>query len=180
MKKMFILFFLLIAPICSAEDEWYDYINEMIDQADTQEFSKVIIKAIAWCESRWKQFDDKGRPFVCNKDWGIMQINEETVNMYGWNWLRIKYDTQYNLEKGVIALNEKIKYVKRLKQKKEWPKIKKKIGIKNDSDLYLAIWAYNGLGKVRIYPNTIIQLVHTKPWERHLKPRLKGKKNEKK
>lgn len=96
----------------------------------------VILKAIAYAESGWRQFDSSGN--VVTGHWGsrpnlgIMQVGSynpsdtETVN-------RLKYDIDFNIAYGADILNAK------------WEMVPK-IGDGDRSKLenwYFAIWAYN-------------------------------------
>ncbi len=63
-----------------------------------------ILRAIAWQESRWRQFDGAGKPLVNRNtngtaDWGIMQING-AANYQKWDW-------RANVARGAAILAEK-------------------------------------------------------------------------
>lgn len=68
------------------------------------ELGDDILRAIAWQESRWQQFDPSGRPLVNRNgngtaDWGIMQINQAS-NYLHWDW-------KANVARGRQILAEK-------------------------------------------------------------------------
>mgnify|MGYP000844144630 CR=1 FL=1 len=99
----------------------------------------VILKAIAFKESSWRQFDANGNVVISmpsdpkyNPAIGIMQVasydasNTEEVE-------RLKYDIDYNISRGADILNQKWEFT---------PKIGD--GDRNKlENWYFAIWAYN-------------------------------------
>ena len=96
----------------------------------------VILKAVAFKESSWRQFDKNGNVLIgkseSNPSIGIMQIttydasNEELVE-------KLKYDIDFNIAYGADLLNEKWNMV---------PKIGD--GDRNKlENWYFALWAYN-------------------------------------
>jgi hypothetical protein len=67
-------------------------------------FPNDILRAICWRESRWRHFLPSGKPlFNLNsngtKDWGLMQLNEATLEQQ-WNW-------KANLARSIALLEEK-------------------------------------------------------------------------
>ena len=113
----------------------------------------VILKAIAFKESSWRQFDAAGNVIVStpsdpkyNPAIGIMQVASydasdlEEVD-------RLKYDIDYNIERGADILNEKWEFT---------PKIGD--GDRNKlENWYFAIWAYNSWS-VKNNPNNAAAL----------------------
>jgi putative cell wall-binding protein len=95
----------------------------------------VIFKAIAYKESGWRQFDEHGQVVMSASDHpalGIMQIAsynpEDTEEVE-----RLKYDIDYNIERGAEILIEKWNMTPRIGN-----------GEKNIlENWYFAIWAYN-------------------------------------
>jgi len=103
----------------------------------------VILMAIAYQESGWRQFDASGNPVVgyndSSQDVGIMQINTSGRSDVD----RLMSDIDYNIEVGARMLDSK------------W-KLAPGIGDRDRNVLenwYFAIWAYNGLSSTN-NPNT--------------------------
>lgn len=103
----------------------------------------VLLMAIAYQESGWRQFNAAGDPVVNDEgssaDIGIMQINSSGRSDVD----RLKTDIAYNIETGAKILDSK------------W-KIAPGIGDRDRNVLenwYYAIWAYNGLSSTN-NPNT--------------------------
>ncbi len=101
----------------------------------------VILKAIAFCETGWRQFDKNGNVVTNNAGprpgLGIMQVTSynpddtELVN-------KLKYDIDFNIAYGADLLNAKWNMV---------PKIGD--GDRNKlENWYFALWAYNSWGTV--------------------------------
>jgi putative cell wall-binding protein len=97
----------------------------------------VILKAIAYVESGWRQWDDAGRvvgdnPELSRPGLGIMQITSYNPADADLVW-RLKYDIDFNIEYGADLLNRK------------WLSTPA-IGANERNVLenwYFAIWAYN-------------------------------------
>ncbi|MFF3025461.1 Ig-like domain-containing protein [Gottfriedia sp. NPDC057948] len=94
-----------------------------------------VVKAIAWKESYWRQFDAKGQPF--NSEFndggiGIMQVTDD-----GYDEKRLKFDIAYNIQIGIDIL----------KQKYNWPILPKIIGATPEviENWYFPVMAYNGI-----------------------------------
>ena len=103
----------------------------------------VILMAIAYQESGWRQFDASGNPVIgsnaTSQDVGIMQINTAGRTDVD----RLMSDIDYNIETGAKMLDGK------------W-KLAPGIGDRDRNVLenwYYAIWAYNGLSSTN-NPNT--------------------------
>ena len=119
--------------------------HEIIDQILTAEAEKRninpdVLKAIAWKESDWLQFDDKGKPIIGKEtsDIGIMQINPVEYRRRGLNQgksleeineevERLKKDQMYKIEGGAdwvsTAMEEaksQIKWEDYEKERKNW------------------------------------------------------------
>ena len=113
----------------------------------------VILMAIAYQESGWRQFDASGNPVVgyndSSQDVGIMQINTAGRSDVD----RLMSDIDYNIDVGARMLDSK------------W-KLAPGIGDRDRNVLenwYFAIWAYNGLSSTN-NPNT--------PGGRHYQDRI--------
>ena len=113
----------------------------------------VILMAIAYQESGWRQFDASGNPVVgyndSSQDVGIMQINTSGRSDVD----RLMSDIDYNIDVGARMLDSK------------W-KLAPGIGDRDRNVLenwYFAIWAYNGLSSTN-NPNT--------PGGRHYQDRI--------
>lgn len=104
----------------------------------------VILMAIAYLESGWRQFDASGNTVIgsnaTSQDIGIMQINSSGRNDID----RLMTDIDYNIETGAKMLDGK------------W-KLAPGIGDRDRNVLenwYYAIWAYNGFSSTN-NPNTL-------------------------
>ncbi|HPS69684.1 MAG TPA: transglycosylase SLT domain-containing protein, partial [Candidatus Cryosericum sp.] len=113
----------------------------------------VVLMAIAYQESGWRQFDASGNPVVgyndSSQDVGIMQINTSGRSDVD----RLMSDIDYNIDVGARMLDSK------------W-KLAPGIGDRDRNVLenwYFAIWAYNGLSSTN-NPNT--------PGGRHYQDRI--------
>ncbi|MGB9666740.1 MAG: stalk domain-containing protein, partial [Candidatus Cryosericum sp.] len=114
------------------------------DAALRYNIPSVILMAIAYQESGWRQFDSSGNPIVgsnaTSQDVGIMQINTSGRTDVD----RLLSDIDYNIETGAKILDGK------------W-KLAPGIGDRDRNVLenwYYAIWAYNGLSSTN-NPNTV-------------------------
>lgn len=149
-----------------------------IDQLNTP-FDPELIKAVAWVESEFNQFDRSNNTYVsgnrCKKsgkvshDYGIMQLNDATLRGCGFNkkqMQRVKTDANFNICVGVAILNGKLKYIRCLKRQKNWKKIESNCGLKFMSDLDMAILAYNSLRKDHIYVKLVKEAMAEKPWNK--------------
>ncbi len=113
------------------------------DAALRYNIPSVILMAIAYQESGWRQFDASGNTVIgtngTSQDIGIMQINTTGRNDVD----RLMTDIDYNIETGARMLDGK------------W-KLAPGIGDRDRNVLenwYYAIWAYNGLTSTN-NPNT--------------------------
>ena len=125
------------------------------DAALRYNIPSVILMAIAYQESGWRQFDASGNTVIgtnaTSQDIGIMQIN--TANRTDVD--RLMTDIDYNIETGAKILDGK------------W-KLAPGIGDRDRNVLenwYFAVWAYNGLSSTN-NPNT--------PGGRHYQDRVLG------
>lgn len=152
------LFFMQLIPVkpVSAAVNQTAYNNEIgkkiEDMANKYNIPPVLLKAIAWMESGWKQYqlDASGQPLLdqplIGKDGigiGIMQISSYDPNDKA-TIAKLKNDIDYNLEVGCQMLNQK------------W-RANPKIGNGDRNVLenwYFAVWAYNNWG-ARNNPNNI-------------------------
>ncbi|AET70701.1 cell wall-binding protein [Desulfosporosinus orientis DSM 765] len=144
------------APVSAAVDQtaYYEEISEKLEfWANKYNIPPVLLKAIAWMESGWKQFEldpATGEPLtdkpLIGRDGvgiGIMQISvydakdTETVN-------KLKNDIDYNIEMGCQLLNQKWR---------AYPKIGD--GDRNVlENWYFAVWGYNSWA-TRNNPNVV-------------------------
>ncbi|MFJ7832563.1 transglycosylase SLT domain-containing protein [Peribacillus sp. NPDC097284] len=105
-----------------------------------------VVKAIAKTENgKWHQFTNAGDVFTSSDGgYGIMQITPQSKEDKSYDWDKVKYDTEYNIQAGVEILLKKWDYanVKR-------PVLPKVNHYKTDilENWYFAIMAYNGLSE---------------------------------
>jgi putative cell wall-binding protein len=104
-----------------------------------------LVKAIAWQESKWNQFDSNGDPLIGYDGLGIgiMQISERNLSPEREH--RLKYDIEFNINEGLKILVGKWNYANSSSL------IIPKINEYDRSILehwYFAILAYNGISKV--------------------------------
>ncbi|HEY8910182.1 MAG TPA: transglycosylase SLT domain-containing protein [Desulfosporosinus sp.] len=151
---LFIMQLVPARPVMAAADQkaYYKGIGEKIeDMANKYNIPPVLLKAVVWMESGWKQYKldpSTGRPLtdqpLIGNDGvgiGIMQISDydpdDTVTVD-----KLKNDINYNLEIGCQILNQKLR-------------ANPKIG-NGDRDVlenwYFAVWGYNCWGS-RNNPN---------------------------
>lgn len=108
-------------------------INDMLEKvAKEEEIPSSILKAIAYQESSWRQFDSQGQPLLSTTGAiGIMQISPKYESPE--NIVKLKTDIEFNIRRGAELLNEKWSFT---------PKIGD--GDRNKlENWYFAIWAYN-------------------------------------
>lgn len=108
-------------------------INALLEKvAKEEKIPSPILKAIAFQESSWHQFDSNGQPLLSPTGaMGIMQISPKYETPE--NIVKLKTDIEYNIRRGAQLLNEKWAFV---------PKIGD--GDRNKlENWYFAIWAYN-------------------------------------
>ncbi|NGQ94775.1 SH3 domain-containing protein [Brevibacillus sp. SYP-B805] len=112
-------------------------VERMLEEAAAKyNIPAVILKAIAWQESNWRQFDANGKPLISyDGGIGIMQLTNQTR----FDQARLKTDIRYNIEAGAQVLLEK----RALTRSGRLPAIG---SMKMDEmeSWYFAIWAYNG------------------------------------
>jgi len=111
-----------------------------------------VLKAVAFVESGYKQYDDKGEPYVTHDGGiGVMQVTPEKID-HKVDIERLKSDISYNIDTAAQVLNSKwdLSYLPEL----------------NDGERhvlenwYFPVMAYNGLSKVNdpnLYPQTAYQ-----------------------
>lgn len=141
------LFFMQLVPVKPAQgafdqSAYYEEVGAKLEaMANKYNIPPVVLKAVAWMESGWKQYmlDDAKEPLtdqpLIGSDGigiGIMQISsydpadEEMVD-------KLKYDIDYNIEEGCKMLNQKWR---------AYPKIGD--GDRNVlENWYFAVWGYN-------------------------------------
>ncbi|ADY57282.1 cell wall binding repeat 2-containing protein [Syntrophobotulus glycolicus DSM 8271] len=103
--------------------------------AEEKDIPSVILKTIAYAESTWRQWDDKGNVVTggseTNPSYGIMQVSLRSADQDRIE--ELKDDIDYNITAGADLLNEKFR-------------IQPQIGDGDRSkpeNWYFAIWAYN-------------------------------------
>ncbi|MGD6875655.1 S-layer homology domain-containing protein [Bacillus infantis] len=100
-----------------------------------------ILKAIAYAENGFKQFDSNNEPYITDDGGiGIMQVTMTPQEMQQQNISeeKLKWDIRYNIEVGADILNEKWNL--------DLPSINNHEKNKLE-DWYFAVMAYNGLSK---------------------------------
>ncbi len=155
----------------------YVVINNIFDNLHS-DWPIDYIKAVAWVESGWKQFDRRGRPMVSyvrtnpadyphdGGDWGIMQINlgRGGLNRNNWNIDKVKQDPLYNIKAGMSVLDSKKKYLWRLKQRDDWQDLQSRYNLHGRSHMAMVLKAYNGMQPSWSYVLRVEEALKTKPW----------------
>ncbi|KLU59911.1 N-acetylmuramoyl-L-alanine amidase LytC precursor [Peptococcaceae bacterium CEB3] len=125
------------APLPPHDNPPLAVVNQKLDTiAREKGIPSDILKAIAFEESSWRQFDSQGNPLLAgpanHPAIGLMQVSsyndsdQATIN-------KLKYDIDFNIEMGADLLNQKWRMV---------PKIGD--GDRNKlENWYFALWAYN-------------------------------------
>ncbi len=151
-------------------------IDYYIEQLNTN-VPKDLIRAIAWLESGWKQYKG-GLPFIdgsmsrvtkkYSRDYGIMQINEKTIDLYGWRprLHRIQYDWRFNIRSGVRIFRDKLAFARSLRVREDWDDICERYDLTGLTDIEIAIICYNGLQADHTYLKIIKGLRKDRPWEK--------------
>ncbi len=132
---------------------------------------KLILLAICFVESGFKQFDKDGnwtRDTVRGgKTIGVMRISNQPWARYDWiDYERIKWDAKYNVECGILIFLDKWRVARRLKLERP--------GLAKISRVQLTIQLYEGLRPLKPgmdrwkYSRLIIKTMREKPWERYL------------
>ena len=166
-----ILFCLLMVPAGAHPKERtvYQSIDEIIEGLDTL-IPKDTIRAIAWQESGWQQFDSEGGPSNDGQDWGVMRVNECTVQGNpAYSLKKAKWDTEYNVRLGVDILEDKMSWIRHLRRRKDWAKMRHKYRLWGANNLEMAIRAYNGITRSTEYLQTIKKIQEEKPWKKYVK-----------
>lgn len=105
-----------------------------------------IVKGIAKTENgKWHQFTNTGNVFESfDGGYGIMQITPQSKEDKSYDWDKVKYDTEYNIQAGVEILEKKWNYANAKN-----PVLPKVNQYKRDilENWYFSIMAYNGLSK---------------------------------
>ncbi|MCC5909236.1 MAG: S-layer homology domain-containing protein [Clostridiaceae bacterium] len=113
----------------------HEEIEAIIEEvAKEKEIPSVILKAIAWKESNYRQFDSNGNPLVSGGNTGIMQINRVHRHL---DQERLRHDIRYNIEAGADIL------LGRWNATSIYPTV----GDRDPNVLehwYFALWGYNG------------------------------------
>lgn len=145
------------------------------------EFPLDLIKAIAWQESRWQQFNPDGsvtkginyrqnkrrRLYVDSVDYGIMQVNNRrsSLDPLQWDFARLKTDPYYNVLAGIEVLRHKVAYARTLQKSPDWPNIEKAYHLEGYTTLDIAVKAYNGMRYSSEYVDNIHHARLMRPWE---------------
>jgi len=148
--------------IYGVQNPSHEEVEKIIEEvAESKNIPAVILKAIAWKESNYRQFDNNGAPFVSYGNTGIMQINKVHKHL-DQNLLR--NDIRYNIEAGADIL---------LGRFNSMGKTLPRIGDMNPQVLenwYIPLWGYNGwssknnpnVSGSKAYQEKIFQLIRTK------------------
>ncbi len=164
---VFIFFLLLFVAMGLSQgfamrDLTHGEIEDIIEEVALEKnIPSVILKAIAWKESNYNQFNSKGQPFVSYGNTGIMQINKVHRHL---DQERLKYDIRYNIEAGADVLLGRWNASGRT-----YPKV----GNMDPNILenwYFALWGYNGwvarnnpnVSGQKAYQEGIFQLIREK------------------
>ncbi|SMP52444.1 S-layer homology domain-containing protein [Anoxynatronum buryatiense] len=150
----------LVTAVASDVTMTQEDIETVIEEvARRKNIPPVILKAIAWKESRKTQFTSAGAPFVSRGNRGIMQINQIHT---GFDAEMILYDVEYNIEAGADILLSK------------WLDPRTPVVGDRDPNVlehwYFALWAYNGwlsrnnpnLHGENTYQDGLYNLIHTR------------------
>jgi hypothetical protein len=149
----------------------FERVDYIISQLET-EIPLDVIRAVAWQESGWKQYNADGTPFegYCGKDWGVMQVSEDTLRFYPQYKLKwVKRSTKYNIHVGVRILEDKLICAREMRNKPDWKEKKLKYRFQNHTNLEIAIRLYNGRTSSRKYLTEVEKHLETKPWGKRLK-----------
>ncbi|MBA2174708.1 transglycosylase SLT domain-containing protein [Halobacillus locisalis] len=121
----------------------------IVKVAREYEIPPEVLIAIAFEESKFEQFNDKGEPLQSGDNgYGVMQITDEVDNLE-----EIKYDTEANIRAGAEKLLEKWNW--QINPNIDiLPDVVETIDSKNNRNIiehwYFAIMAYNGLVEVNV------------------------------
>ncbi|SES85231.1 Transglycosylase SLT domain-containing protein [Natronincola peptidivorans] len=110
-KRKRVITFLLILTLAISTQLVYSFgsgalsheeVEKIIEEVAREKgIPSVILKAIAWKESGYRQFNSSGNPLVSGRNTGIMQINQVHRHL---DWERVRYDIRYNIEAGADVL----------------------------------------------------------------------------
>ncbi|MFJ7745073.1 transglycosylase SLT domain-containing protein [Peribacillus sp. NPDC097295] len=105
-----------------------------------------VVKAIAKTENgQWHQFTNDGEAFESSDGgYGIMQITPQSKEDKSYEWDKVKYDSEYNIQAGVEILLKKWDYANA--KKPVLPKVNE-YNTEILENWYFAIMAYNGLSE---------------------------------
>lgn len=146
------------------------YVCRIIDKLETR-IPKLIIKAIAWAESKMRQFNPDGSTYIGKTgDIGVMQISLGTIKKY-YPWVdikRLRTDTKYNIEIGVRILEDKLEFFENRKLCSDWTEFKRRYNLWGHTDLEMAIRYYNSIHNERKYLDRVNEFMEIRPWEKYL------------
>ncbi|KAB3534788.1 transglycosylase SLT domain-containing protein [Alkaliphilus pronyensis] len=110
LKKRLIIFISVIMLLLSSqitegfsnENLSYEEVEKIIEEvAKEKNIPSVILKAIAWKESNYRQFDENGQPLIVAGNTGIMQVNKVHKHL---DQDKLKHNIKYNIEAGADIL----------------------------------------------------------------------------
>lgn len=183
MRKFILVFLMLILPLSvyaegKSHRNNFVAVDQYIESLNT-DIPKDLIRAIAWVESGWRQFDDAGGVYVdgsmsklthkISKDFGIMQINEKTIveSKMPLKFVRkLKSSMEFNILIGISEFEGKILYVRSLRASKYWMRICKRYALRGMSERQMVILAYDGFQADHLYVRMVEQAVKDHPWEK--------------
>jgi hypothetical protein len=171
-RMALICLFCLLA--CSAWGKTrFEVVDAIIEQTDTGEIPKDVVRAICWQESGWRQWSPDGKCLRCNRDSGCAQVHDaDVIGHPGWSLAKAKRSTRYNVWLGVQILKEKLEWVRGTNMK-NWKHIKICYHLQGYSDMDLAVLAYNGVRGNTEYLWSVRYYEVKKPWLKYLKGRGK-------
>ena len=149
---LFVTLFLIISPFMNKEvhAQSNKELKELVTNIAVEEnVPPEILKAIAYIETGFQQFDANGHPIIsADGGIGIMQVTPDNIDIEV-NRERLKTDTEYNVRIAAQVLKEK-------KNLSYLPVINEGSS-KVLEDWYFAVMAYNGLSQrndPNLYPKT--------------------------
>ncbi|WP_106496174.1 S-layer homology domain-containing protein [Lentibacillus sp. Marseille-P4043] len=143
-----------------------DEIKQLIsDEARERGIPPEILKAIAYVETGYQQYNSDGTPYISDDcGIGILQVTPEKIDIPV-DTDRLKTDMEYNIEIGAQVLENKwnLDYLPKLNNHDKT----------NLEDWYFAIMAYNGLSKTND-PNIQPDHGEERPYQEKVYDRMEG------
>lgn len=145
------------------------YVNSLIENTSTK-IPKDVIRAVFWIESGWKQWNPDGTCFRAGNDYGLAQLNLETIEAHpAWSFKLINRSTKYNVARGIDLLEEKLEWARSVYGcEKEYNEKHGRYGLQGNDEIDVAIRAYNGMNESQKYLNLVNKYLLEKPWNRYL------------